>query len=75
MIGYDIDGGASSFEVVAPTFESVVDGCKFFVMNVVISLGAFESPGVELRLGRSRRPGFGWTIRQLVCSQRHQSLP
>ena len=47
MIGYDVDGGASSFEVVAPTFESVVDGCKFFVMNVVIGLGAFESPGVE----------------------------
>ena len=47
MIGYDVDGGASSFEVMAPTFESVIDGRKFFVMNIVIGLSVFESPGVE----------------------------
>ena len=47
MIGYDVDGGASSFEVVAPTFESIVDGRKFFVVNIVIGLGIFESLGVE----------------------------
>ena len=75
MIGYDIDGGAGPFEVVMPTFEGVVDGRKFFI--VYISFGVFESPGVEFRmqLGGSRRPGFRWTIQQLVCSQRRPSLP
>ena len=47
MIGYDVNGGASPFEVVMPTFEGVVDGCKFFIVHVVISFSIFESPGVE----------------------------
>ena len=47
MISYNVDGGASSFEVVVPTFESVIDGHKFFVVNVIVGLGIFESPGVE----------------------------
>ena len=47
MIGYDVDGGAGPFEVVTPTFEGIVDGRKFFIMNVVIGFGIFESPGVE----------------------------
>ena len=46
MIGYDIDGGAGPFEVVTPTFEGIVDGCKFFIVYVIISFGVFESPGV-----------------------------
>ena len=47
MIGCDVNWGAGPFEVVTPTFEGVVDGCKFFIMYVVISFGVFESPGVE----------------------------
>ena len=47
MIGYDVNGGVSPFEVVVPTFESVVDGRKFFIMYIVIGFGIFESPGVE----------------------------
>ena len=47
MIGYDINGGAGPFEVVTPMFEGVVDGCKFFIMHIIISFGIFESPGVE----------------------------
>ena len=47
MIGYDINGGAGPFEVVTPMFEGVVDGCKFFIVYIVISFGVFESPGVE----------------------------
>ena len=47
MISYDVNGGAGPFEVVMPTFEGVVDGCKFFIVYVVISFGVFESPGVE----------------------------
>ena len=47
MVGYNVNGGASPFEVVMPTFEGVVDGCKFFIVYVIISFGVFESPGVE----------------------------
>ena len=47
MIGYDIDGGASPFEVVSPPFESVVDSCKLLIMDVVIGLGVFEHSKVE----------------------------
>ena len=47
MIGYDINGGASPFEVVTPMFEGVVDGRKFFIVHVVISFSVFESLGVE----------------------------
>ena len=47
MISYDIDGGASPFEVVTPSFEGIVDGHKFFIVDVVIGFGIFESPGVE----------------------------
>ena len=79
MIGYDVNGGAGPFEVVMPMFEGVVDGRKFFIMYIVISFGVFESPGVECESesqpGGSHCPGFGWTIRQLVCSQRCLSLP
>ena len=47
MTGYDVNGGAGPFKVVMPTFEGIVDGCKFFIMYIVISFGVFESPGVE----------------------------
>ena len=47
MIGYNVDGGASPFEVVMPTFEGIVDGHKFFIVYIVIGFGVFESPGVE----------------------------
>ena len=47
MISYDIDGGASPFEVVSPLFEGVVDSRKFFVVDIVIHLGIFKCPGVE----------------------------
>ena len=47
MISYDIDGGASPFKVVSPSFEGVVDSRKFFVVDVVIGLGVFKCPGVE----------------------------
>ena len=47
MIGYNIDGGAGPFEVVAPTFEGIIDGRKFFIVDIVIGFGVFESPGVE----------------------------
>ena len=47
MIGYDINGGADPFEVVMPMFEGVIDGCKFFIVHVVISFGVFESLRVE----------------------------
>ena len=47
MIGYNVDGGAGSFEVVTPSFEGIVDGCKFFIVYIVIGFGIFESPGVE----------------------------
>ena len=47
MIGYDVNGGASPFEVVMPTFEGIVDGRKFFIVYVVIGFSVFESPGVE----------------------------
>jgi len=40
-------GGASSFEVVLPTFEGIVDGREFFVVNVVVGFGVFKHPGVE----------------------------
>ena len=30
-----------------PMFEGIVDGHKFFIVNVVIGFGVFESPGVE----------------------------
>ena len=47
MIGYDVDGGASPFEVVSPPFEGIVDSRKFLVMDVVLCLGIFKCPGVE----------------------------
>ena len=47
MIGYDIDGGAGSFEVVMPSFEGIIDGRKFFIVYIIIGFGVFESPGVE----------------------------
>ena len=47
MIGYDVDGGAGSFEVVLPSFEGIVDGHKFFIVYSVIGFSVFESPGVE----------------------------
>ena len=47
MIGYDVNGGASSFKVVTPMFEGVVDGHDFFVMNIVISLDIFKHPRVK----------------------------
>ena len=47
MIGYDIDGGASPFEVVSPPFEGVIASRKFFVVDVIIRLGVFKCPGVE----------------------------
>ena len=47
MIGYDVNGGASPFEVVTPMFEGVVYGRKFFIVHVVVSFGIFESLGVE----------------------------
>ena len=30
-----------------PTFEGIIDGCKFFIVHVVIGFGVFESLGVE----------------------------
>ena len=47
MISYNVDGGASPFEVVTPMFEGIVDGHKFLIMYVVIGFDIFESPGVE----------------------------
>ena len=47
MISYNVNGGASPFEVVTPTFEGIVDGRKSFIVHIVISFGVFESPGVE----------------------------
>ena len=47
MISYDIDGGASPFEVVSPPFEGIVDSRKFLVVDVVICLSNFKRPGVE----------------------------
>ena len=47
MISYDVDGGASPFEVVSPPFEGVVDSHKLLVVDVVIGLGVFKRPGVE----------------------------
>ena len=47
MIGYDVNGGASPFEVVTPSFEGVVDGRKFFIVYVIVGFGVFECPGVE----------------------------
>ena len=47
MISYDINGGASPFEVVSPPFEGIIDSRKFFVMDVVIHLSIFKCPRVE----------------------------
>ena len=47
MIRYDVDGGASPFEVVSPPFEGVIDSHKFFVMDVIIGLSIFKRLGVE----------------------------
>ena len=47
MIGYDVDGGASPFEVVTPMFQGIVDGRKFLIMYIIIGFGVFESLGVE----------------------------
>ena len=47
MIGYDVNGGASPFEVVMPRFEGIIDSRKFFIVHVIISFGIFESPGVK----------------------------
>ena len=47
MIGYDVDGGASPFEVVSPPFEGIVDSCEFFIVDVIIGLSIFKRPGVE----------------------------
>ena len=47
MISYNVNGGASPFEVVSPSFEGVVDNHKFFVVDIVIRLGIFKRPGVE----------------------------
>ena len=47
MIGYDVNGGASPFEVVSPPFEGVVDSHKLLVMDVVIGLGVFKHSGVK----------------------------
>ena len=42
MIGYDVDGGAGPFEVVTPSFEGIVDGRKFFIVDVVIGFGVLK---------------------------------
>ena len=47
MISYDVDGGASPFEVVSPPFESIVDSRKFLIMDIVIGLSIFKCSGVE----------------------------
>ena len=47
MISYDVDGGASPFKVVSPSFEGIIDSRKFFVVDIVIGLGIFKHPGVE----------------------------
>ena len=47
MISYDIDGGASPFKVVSPSFEGVIDSCKFFVVDVIIGVSVFKHLGVE----------------------------
>jgi len=47
MVGDNIDRCASSFEVVLPMFEGIVDGHECFVVNIVVGLGVFKHPGVE----------------------------
>ena len=47
MISYDINGDASSFKVVSPPFECVMDGHELFIMNIIIGLGIFKHSGVE----------------------------
>ena len=47
MISYDIDGGAGPFKVVSPPFEGIIDSHKFFIVDVIISLGVFKRPGLE----------------------------
>ena len=47
MISYDVNGGAGPFKVVSPPFEGVVDGHKFFVVDIVIGLGVFKRLGVK----------------------------
>ena len=47
MVSDNIDWGASSFDVVVPAFEGIVDGHEFFIMNIVVGFGVFEHLGVE----------------------------
>ena len=47
MISYDVDGGASPFEVVSPPFEGIVDSCKLLVVDIVIGLSVFKRLGVK----------------------------
>ena len=47
VIGYDVDGGASPFEVVSPPFERVVDSHELLIVDIVIGLGVFKCLGVE----------------------------
>ena len=47
MIGYDVNGGASPFEVVSPPFEGIIDSHKLFVVDVVIGLSVFKRSGVK----------------------------
>ena len=47
MISHDVDGGASPLEVVMPTFEGIIDGCKVLIVYIIIGFSIFKSPGVE----------------------------
>jgi len=47
MVGDNIDWGAGSFKVVSPTFEGIIDGREFFVVNVVVGFGVLKRLGVE----------------------------
>ena len=47
MISYDIDGGASPFEVVSQPLESIVDSHKLLIVDIVIGLSVFKHSGVE----------------------------
>ena len=44
MVGDNIDRCASSFEVVLPMFEGIVDSREFFIMNIVVGFVSGSLP-------------------------------